>query len=301
MRLPRIVLFIAALLIPPALSAAQNRSTFLATAGPVTVAAESSSGAIVTLAHPDGRIVPLNKRLLFPVGDVRAFGNSRLILLSHAHHHRAAIVDIDSATVIDELSFGHAVVSPTGRFIAYDAFVPRWAESSALYLVYDVSKTPSANRMPRQRRRATVHKSYDHGWPVYPPANVAGRTYETTTYSIRPEADAWAAPAGGRKPLHHLASALTWIGDTTLALVDECDGSYTLVIADVAAGLTPPAVTTRALDADRGRLEVESLTRLPDRNGALVVQVTLRTVGLAGASTIEVLIPNVPAHRAQEY
>ena len=289
MRHLRIALFIVALLIPPAPGTAQNRSAFQATVGQVTVTAESSSGANVTLTYPDGHTTPLNKRLLFPVGDAKAFGDSRLILLSQEHHHRAAIVDVGSATVIDELSFGHAVVSPTGRFIAYDAFVPRWAESSALYLVYDVSQTPAANRMPRDRRRAAVHKSYDHGWPVYPPANVAARTYETTTYSIRPDADAWAAAKGGRKPLHHRASALTWIGDTTLAFVDEGDGSYTLVIADVAAGPARPAVTTRALDASDGGLDIASLTRLPDRNGAKVLQMKLRTQ--SSTRTVEILVP----------
>ena len=290
---------IVAVVASPLSLRAQNRSTFLATAGPVTVAAESSSGAIVTLGYPDGRTLPLNKKLLFPVGDAKAFGKSRLILLSQLHHHRAAIVDITSATVIDELSFGHAVVSPTGRFIAYDAFVPRWAEASALYLVYDVSQSPSANRMPRQRRRAAVHKSYDHGWPVYPAANVAGRTYETATYSIRPEADAWSASRGSRAPLNHRASALTWIGDTTLAFVNEANGGYTLVIADVAAGVVRPAVTTRGLESSHGRIAIEELSRQPDRNGALVVQVKLRTA--EGASSIEVLMPIAPTHRAPEY
>ena len=289
MRYLRVALFIIGLLIPPTSITAQNRSTFQAMVGPVTVAAESSSGANVTLAYPDGRTAPLNKRLLFPVGDAKAFGESRLILLSQAHHHRAAIVDVESATVIDELSLGHAAVSPTGRFMAYDAFVPRWAESSALYLVYDVSQTPSANRMPRQRHRAAVHKSYDHGWPVYPPANVARRSYETTTYSLRPDADAWAASKGGRKPLHHRASALTWIGDTTLAFVDQCDGIYTLVVADVAAGSARPAITTRALDASDERLAIESLTRLPDRNGAKVLQLKLRTQ--SSTRTVEILLP----------
>ena len=288
-RLPRVALFIVALLVPTGLSTAQNRSTFEATVGRVTITAESSSGANVTLTYPDGRTAPLNKRLLFPVGDAKAFGGSRLILLSQEHHHRAAIVDVDSATVIDELSFGHAVVSPTGRLIAYDAFVPRWAESSALYLVYDVSQSPSANRMPRQRRRAAVHKSYDHGWPVYPPENVTGRSYETPTYAVRGDAAAWTPSKAAPKPLHRRASAITWIGESELAFVDECNGAFTLVIADVSSGLTGPKVTTRALDATDGRLEIESLSRLPDRNGAKVVQLRLGTE--SGTRTIEILMP----------
>jgi hypothetical protein len=133
-----------------------------------------------------------------------------------------------------------------------------------------------------------VHKSYDHGWPVYPPENVAGRTYQTPTYAIRSEAAAWSSTKAAR-PMHRRVSALTWIGETRLAFVDESGGVYTLVIADVAPGLTRPAVTTRALESQGGRLQVESLTRLDDRNGAVVVQLKLTTQ--QSTRTTEILLP----------
>jgi len=273
----RIGLLLAALITTPLPATAQNRSTFHATVGPVTIDVESSGPSNVLLTYPDGRATLLDKRLLFPVGDASAFGDSRLILLSQPHHNGAAIVDIPTATIVDQLSLGTAAVSPTGQFIAYNAFVPRWADAGALYLVYDVSQPAGANRLPKGRRQGTVHKSYDHGWPVYPPENVAGRTYQTPTYAIRGEAAAWSS-TNVTRPMHRRASALTWIGDTQLAFVDECSGVYTLVIADVAGGATRPVVTTRPLDAGHdSRVEIESLTRLPDRNGVMVVQLKLKT------------------------
>lgn len=287
----------AGLLIIALLAAAQpvstQRATFHAAVGDFSVdaAIEPTGSSTVAIGFPGGDVRPLNKRVLFMVGDAQPYGDSRLMLFTRERSHRAAIVDVASVTIVDELSFGTAAVSPTGRFIAYDAFAPRWAETSALYLVYDVSQSPAANRLPKSRKRATIHKSYDHGWPVYPPENVTGRTYQTPTFAIRAEAAAWSATKA-TQPLHRRVSALTWIGETQLAFVDECNGIHTLVIAAVAQGVARPVVTTQVVDVAvaGGRFTIDELTRLPDRSGTTVLQLKLRTHGTDRTSTLEVLM-----------
>jgi hypothetical protein len=267
-----------------------QRATFHAAIGDVSIEAtiEPTGSSTVALGYPGGDVRPLDKRVLFMVGDALAYGDSRLMLFTRERSHRAAIVNVASSTIVDELSFGAAAVSPTGQFIAYDAFVPRWAEASALYLVYDVSQTPAANRMPKERRRTAVHKSYDHGWPVYPPDNVAGRTYQTPTYAIRAEAAAWSS-ATVTQPMHRRVSPLTWVGETQLAFVDESAGVLTAVVADVAAGVSRPIVKTRVLDLAAGdRFTIDGLARLPDRNGVMIVQLKLRT--RLDSRTVEIFV-----------
>jgi hypothetical protein len=79
--------------------------------------------------------------------------------------------------------------------------------------------------------------------------------------------------------MHRRVSPLTWIGETQLAFVDEAAGVFTAVIADVAAGVSRPIVKTQILDlaAGEGRFTIDNLTRLPDRNGVMVLQLKLRT------------------------
>jgi hypothetical protein len=257
-----------------------QRATFHAAVGDLGVDAviEPTGSSTVALGYPGGDIRPLDRRVLFMVGDAQPYGDSRLILFTRERSHRAAIVDVPGAAIVDELSFGTAAMSPTGRFIGYDAFAPRWADTSALYLVYDLSQPPAANRLPKGRKRSAVHRSYDHGWPVYPRENVVGRTYQTPSYAIRAEAAAWSS-ANVAQPMHRRVSPLTWIGETQLAFVDEAAGVFTAVIADVAAGVSRPIVKTQILDlaAGEGRFTIDNLTRLPDRNGVMVLQLKLRT------------------------
>ena len=130
--------------------------------------------------------------------------------------------------------------------------------------------------MPNGRESNAVSDSVDRGWAVYPPENVAGQTYKRVLYADRPGVDP--PPRDVIRAMHSSQSALHWIGATQFAFLDQSAGVYTLVVADVSAGLPRPQIKTALVNIATlpGWVRAETLTRLPDRDGAIVIKMLLK-------------------------
>src|SRR6185295_6573143 len=103
-------------------------------------AAPPTDASDVTLTDARGGQRQLNRQLAGIIEDVVAFETSRLVFVLNGN--RLAVVNPSAATVLDEFFALHTAFSPTHRFIAFTASMPRWAEASELYLVYDLTLSP---------------------------------------------------------------------------------------------------------------------------------------------------------------
>lgn len=247
--------------------------------------------SIVTIKYPTGYTLTLHGVVPFPIRHALRFNDSRLLLFEEGFDHQAVIVDIVSAAVLDEFHLGKAAVSPTNRFIAFRLIVPRWANASDVYLVYDVDRSRTENLMPNGRESNAVSDSFDRGWAVYPIENVRGQTYKRVLYADRPEV----RPPSMEviEAMHSSQSVLHWIGEAEFAFLDRSNGVHRLVVADVSAGVTRPQVKTAVVNiaALPGWVRAETLTRLPDRDGAIVIKMLLRQESSPRATrAVEILV-----------
>ena len=132
-------------------------------------------------------------------------------------------------------------VSPTGRFIAYKRFEPRWADEEDVILVYDVAQSATLNRMESDGGR--FGKLRDAGTPVYPTWNQVTRSYTGRLSQA------------GELP-EDLRSPLTWIDSSTLAfLMCQCtesasDSVLRAVVVDISPNVASPAIRRREIDAN---------------------------------------------------
>jgi hypothetical protein len=136
---------------------------------------------------------------------------------------------VSTVAIRDHFRVWQAVASPSGRFLAMTPPEFRWRDDSSVYFVYDLARSPSANRMPNGRA-SSKESEYYAGIALYPPENARGKTYRAAWYLNRSDAD----PADGDSttPFHFRASRLEWISDHTLAFVDYAEGVTRLVVAD---------------------------------------------------------------------
>jgi hypothetical protein len=135
-----------------------------------------------------------------------------------------------SARVFDEFYGVNTTFSPTHRFIAFTAIVPRWAEASELYLVYDLALSPEQNCM------ATRCGGLSQGIAVYPDENRRDHSYRVTLFDAtrddgqRPSDDIVSA-------MHGLRSDLFWLTETRFAFLDCALKSSQVVLVDLQGGV----------------------------------------------------------------
>ncbi|MGH9451734.1 MAG: hypothetical protein ACRD11_14550 [Terriglobia bacterium] len=162
------------------------------------------------------------------VDDTRALVLGR----SAANFSEAAIIQLPSGRLLDQFLCLMPLVSPDHRFLAYVKPFPGHpgpVDITNEYIVYDLTTSPSANRI-----KLIPGVAYDAGIPVYPPGatNAAGEFIAHSASSA-----------------HVIASrGFFWLGRSdTLAFIDRWEGVNRLVLADVGAGVRGARVTVRPL------------------------------------------------------
>ncbi|MGC4081947.1 MAG: hypothetical protein QM736_07525 [Vicinamibacterales bacterium] len=240
---------VVVLLMAGARPSTQDNWTFKQSLGDLLIAATKGQydESIVTLTDKRGERT-VKGTVGFPLDRVHhAVRESRLILLAKLDAPYLAVLDPDAARVVDEFWGTRVAVSPSARFIAYNQRVPRWADASALYLVYDVSLSPTANRMPDPQGNISDGPR-DVGRPVYPNENRTRASYETTFYSIREENKDSLPPPDVLDAMHELVSPLTWLSENQFAFVDRVGPEFFVVVIDLSAGVEAAKVRTAKID-----------------------------------------------------
>jgi hypothetical protein len=178
-----------------------------------------------------GRIAELDTLAVF------AYQTTRLIFVGN---HQIFLFDPNTDVEIDSFMAFDAAVSPDGRFIAMERMIPLHGDglSDAVYLLYDVSKSPVLNRLGNT-------DVIDAGTPIYPEENrSAGRYY------LNGMTDATA---------HTKLSPLVWVGPRLLAFVDNLNATTKALLVDVSQSAVVPDIQQVALDP----AEILHLQRLP--------------------------------------
>jgi hypothetical protein len=193
----------------------------------------------VTLTDAQGRKRQLDRQLGGSIEDVVAFEASRLVFLLNGNG--LAVIDPNAAKVVDEFYAVNTAFSPTHRFIAFTAIVPRWAEASELYLVYDLALSPERNCM------ATDCSGLSDGIAVYPHKNRRDHSYDVTLYDATHD-DAARPTDKVIAAMHELKSELTWIDESRFVFLDCSRNACQVVTADVRDGGAKAAVVAHALN-----------------------------------------------------
>lgn len=133
-------------------------------------------------------------------------------------------------------------VSPNGRFVAFRKFYPNNDEIEAsIYLVYDTTLSPAANRM----RSNTDPGAVEVGWAVFPTESNVWQSYDSSIFTTDTR--------------HMLHSALTWVGATKFAFLDFSERKTRVVLVDVAGGVNASTAQQRELNevqlVDRRRID----------------------------------------------
>jgi len=226
----------------------------------------------VTLTDAQGRKRQLDRQLGGSIEDVVAFEASRLVIILNGN--RLAVVDPNTAKVIDTFDAVNTAFSPTHRFMAFTAIVPRWAEASELYLVYDLTLSPEQNCM------ATRCGGLSQGIAVYPDENRRDRSYRVTGFDAtrddapRPSDDVVSA-------MHGLRSDLFWLTETRFAFLDCTRKSSQVVLVDLQGGVVSVRTASFALDVpaavDAAKLPVQE-TSVDGRRWLLAESINLQNV-----------------------
>lgn len=159
--------------------------------------------------------------------DVVVGENGRLVLVTEYFPNVIYVIDIAGAVLVDEFLAARPVISPNARFIAYRKNVSRTEEpgSGAVYLVYDLSKSPEQNRMTST---SSMDNVTDVGIAVYPEWN---RTH--SSYSVK---------SSDQGAVHSGQSPIRWLNDEWLVFLHQENSS----IRAVALRVTQPVVTRQA-------------------------------------------------------
>ena len=178
-----------------------------------------------------GRIASLDTLAVVP------YQTTRLIFVGD---HQIFLFDPSTGVEIDSFMSFDAAVSPDGRFIAMERMIPLHGGDlgDAVYLVYDVSKSPSLNRVGNFARD-------DAGTPIYPQENrVAGR------YRLDEITPVTA---------HTKLSPLVWVTPRQFAFVDNLAAVTKAILVDLSPSALVPDIHEVALDP----AEILNLARLP--------------------------------------
>lgn len=202
-------------------------------------AAPPLDASVVTLTDRRGAKRQLDRELTGSLEDVVGFGPSRLILVLNGD--RLAVVDAAAAKVMDEFYAAHTAFSTTHRFIAFTKVIPRWADASELYLVYDMTLSPGQNCM------ATRCNDVSKGIAVYPGENRATRSYAVTTFDATRD-EGRRLPPAVLNAMHSLQSDLFWIDDSRFAFLDCSRTSSDVVLVDLHNGVAKARSASKSLD-----------------------------------------------------
>lgn len=174
-------------------------------------------------------------------------GRLAVLGMANGSVHTVTLVDVATATVIDNFRAYWPVVSPDGRYIAYVGFfTPHFAEEyPTCYRVYDTTLTPSENR---NGNPSGVDPSLEEH-PVDPdPVEVAGMTvYPTSNMGSFGEC------RFPDKVDHYLSSKLYWTDrGEALIFADTTKTEFKLVLVNTSAlGFNGFEVKEHDLSANR--------------------------------------------------
>lgn len=175
--------------------------------------------------------------------NVHVWNNQRLILVGD---RVVSIVDIPSATLVDEFLGVSPSISPDRRFVAYSRRTSRLDDEDDVYLVYDVSRSAPDHRL--EAAQDAIQNLQNAGIPVFPEINRATRSY--------------AAPASNSEEPHSRRSPITWLNSQTFAFLDfqgtispeTGAGALRVVVVGPRSGpgsCDPAHAQRRGCDADR--------------------------------------------------
>ncbi len=195
------------------------------------------------------------------------------------------ILDLPSGRVLDRFVGSCPEISPDNRLIAFIKMAPLRVvdNTSAQYLIYDLSASPEANR------------SIQSDDPYIRETNVGTAIYPEGSRNL-PD-DNIGVPEDRR---HEIGSdGFFWLDSRTLAFVDRHKDENNLVVVDLRGGLKQPLISTHPIDT-RDAIDPDEipddLARRPER----AFRVT--SIGFADADREEVRIgvkPITDLHRPE--
>jgi len=210
--------------------------------------------------------------LIRAIEDVVLSPGGKFILVDKdAGAQHLAIIPVSPQQPNDLIVSYQYAISPDRRFVAFRKHFPRFGflSDSAVYLAYDTTLSPAANRMeggwpPPGEFSDRV------GWAFYPTENRGG-SYE---------------PIGDTR--HHLASPLTWADAHRLVFVDYSEGTSRLVLADFSRGVSSSIITERILDT-RAIVDTAKVAKDIDPASTIVAESLVPVLLPGGALEVRVL------------
>jgi hypothetical protein len=173
------------------------------------------------------------ERLEIAQGILLAFGDVG------GHFEGVTLVRLATAEITDFiLSYG-SDLSPSKRYLVFRKFYPPRgmpATQSDAVLVYDLSRQPSANRLP-QAHVSVMGESV--GLPVYPRENVDPPSYRV-----------WIPDRSQQHFVEPWAGFLWAPDEKSLYFVDRTRNQQLLIRVDLAEGLGSPQILVRLIDPE---------------------------------------------------
>ncbi len=221
------------------LSWAQGNSTlvFHKTLGSYSIdayqASDTVSGAFLTLnvtaTSGATRSLVLDRRI-HKIKNVFVYEQSRVVIIGEGSvAEMVTVASLDTLAEIDRFQSYETSISPDARFMAFEKFFPaNYPGSPSLYLVYDVTVSPAANRM------VNTGSDADAGWVLYPDQNRQQMTYDVSSSDDITS--------------HLLRSPLTWIDNAHLAFIDYSARQTKAVLVTLGSGIASPLVFQQVLD-----------------------------------------------------
>lgn len=147
------------------------------------------------------------------------------------------LVDLETAEATDFILHYAASLSPSRRYLVFKAFYAPYGmlqTRSDSVMIYDLSRQPAANRLPRTRP-STMGTSV--GLPVYPPENVDPASYQV-----------W-IPNESLQHYVEVQAGFLWARDEkSLYFIDRTRNQQLLVRIDLTEGLEEPQIITQPID-----------------------------------------------------
>ncbi len=167
----------------------------------------SSDFTLLDVSEPPPATIPM-----------RLYSATRLLIYTEGHLY---IVDALAGSVIDNFYFlGGPRFSPDGRYVAFQRTISRGSSfGDAVYLVYDLEQTASANQM--------IPGGPFTGIAVFPEENRAMGLYHA---------------AADESQGHQAQSPIVWISNRQFVFVDNLGEATKVVLVDVSQGATAAQV-----------------------------------------------------------
>lgn len=197
---------------------------------------------------------------------------SRLLLIGRfsSGAYCMMVLELPEGRIVDRFLGRWPEVSPDNQLVAFVKFSPlRLHDVTAVYLVYDLRKSPDSNRT----YQATDELVRDEiaGLPIYPEGS---RNLPGDNIGIPEERG------------HEISSdGFFWLDARTLAFVDRYKGKNSLVIADLSQGLRAPRLSVREIDT-RDAIDPEEVPEYMARRPERAFRVT--SISFADADREEV-------------